>query len=56
MAWDKNELAVIGLTMLSVTAMTALGKISETSYMLVITGICTYAFGRIFNHAQGKER
>ncbi len=56
MAWDKNELAALGVILLSVTTMTAMGKVGESNYMLVVTGVTTYVFGRIFNHAQGKEK
>ncbi len=49
------EIAIIGLILTSITSLTAIGRVSEVSYMLIVTGIATYAFGRIFNHVQGKE-
>lgn len=55
--WRQNiyEVALIGLILASVTSLAAIKVVTETSYMLIVTAICTYAFGRIFNHVQGKE-
>jgi hypothetical protein len=55
MAWDKNELIPLSLIVLSVSVLTLSGRVSESNYMLVLTGVTTYTFGRIFNHTQGKE-
>lgn len=55
MAWDLNELVALGLIIVSVTALTLAGKIGEANYMLVMGSSMTYIFGRIMNHAQGKE-
>lgn len=49
------EIAIIGLIISSGTILAAMSRLSEANYMLIITGIATYAFGRIFNHVQGKE-
>jgi hypothetical protein len=55
MAWDLNELVALGLVIISVTALTLFGRISESNYMLVLSSSMTYIFGRIMNHSQGKE-
>ncbi len=56
MAWDKNELVVLGLTLTCATILTALGKIDSQTMENSLGVIIGYAAGRIFNHAQGKEK
>jgi hypothetical protein len=55
MAWDKNELTVLGVTMLIGAVLVAIGKMDPKIMEISISTIVGYAAGRIFNHAQGKE-
>lgn len=55
MAWDRNEVVVLGLALLISAGLTAIGKFSVEVMQGLMTLVVGYAAGRIFNHAQGKE-
>jgi hypothetical protein len=55
MAWDKNELVALGIIIVSVTILTLTGRVEQGNYMLIMSSSMAYTFGRIMNHAQGKE-
>lgn len=55
MAWDKNEVAVLGLVLIIGAILVGIGKMDPKIMEISISTIVGYAAGRIFNHAQGKE-
>ena len=52
---DKNEVVIIAVALLSLTAAVISGAIQENSYSALMGAFMGYTFGRIFNHVQGKE-
>ena len=52
---DKYEAGIISVFIVSTTAALIAGAISESAYTALMGAFVGYTFGRIFNHAQGKE-
>ncbi len=52
---EKNEVIIIALALISLTAAVVTKSIDESSYSALMGAFMGYTFGRIFNHAQGKE-
>ncbi len=52
---DKYEAGIITVFIIAVTAALIAGAISESAYTALMGAFVGYTFGRIFNHAQGKE-
>ena len=52
---EKNEVIIIAVALLSLTAAVISGAIQENTYGALMGAFLGYTFGRIFNHAQGKE-
>ncbi|MDP2105883.1 MAG: hypothetical protein Q8J76_07800 [Desulfobulbaceae bacterium] len=55
MAWDKNEVVILGLALVISAYLTAIGRFSQEVMQGLMTLIVGYAAGRIFNQKQGKE-
>lgn len=55
MAIDKNEVIIITVALVALTAAVVTNSIQENTYSALMGAFLGYTFGRIFNHAQGKE-
>ncbi len=51
----KNEMIIICVFIVSLTAALIFEKMSETAYVGIMGSFVGYTFARIFNHMQGKE-
>lgn len=52
---DTNEVIIITVALVTLTTAVMVNSIQENTYSALIGTFLGYTFGRIFNHAQGKE-
>lgn len=52
---EKNEVVIICVFIICMSAALALDRISESAFVALMGTFVGYTFGRIFNHIQGKE-
>jgi len=52
---DRNEVIIISVALICLSAAVMTHSISETTFGALMGAFLGYTFGRIFNHVQGKE-
>lgn len=52
---NRGELCLVGVVMVGLTVAVIVKAIDATTYAALVGATVGYAFGRIFNHSQGRE-